>query len=209
MINILFQGDSITDCSRSRELSWPMGCGYPTVVSALLGSKEPFKYHFENKGIGGDRVVDLYARMRRDMLNLHPDVMSILIGVNDVWHDLSGQNGVSAPKFERIYGMLIEELLEERPDMKIMILEPFVLRGSATNAHYEDFFRPEVEKRAQGAKNIAERFGLPFIPLQKLFDEASAGGNENYWLVDGVHPKAPGHGLIAGEWLKAFEKLAL
>lgn len=141
------------------------------------------------------------------MLNLQPDVMSILIGVNDVWHDLSGKNGVSAPKFEKVYGMLIEELLEERPELKIMILEPFVLRGSATEAHYEDFFRPEVEKRALAAKNTAKRFDLTFIPLQELFDRVSQGNKEDYWLVDGVHPKAPGHGLIAGEWLKAFERL--
>ncbi len=207
MIKILFQGDSITDVGRSRDNSRMLGSGYPTVVSAILGSENPGKFYFENKGISGNRVVDVYARIKRDIINMEPDVMSILIGVNDVWHEVDLHNGVDAPKFEKIYDMMIEEILEARPDIKIMIMEPFVIHGAATNELYDSVFRPEVEKRAVAAKRVAERHRLTFVPLMELFDKASATQPEGYWSGDGVHPTPEGHGLIAKAWLNAFETL--
>ena len=93
---ILFQGDSITDCGRSREADHAMGNGYATFVGGALAAKEPYAYQFYNRGISGNRVVDLYARMKIDMINLKPDYMSLLIGVNDVWHEYEVQNGISA-----------------------------------------------------------------------------------------------------------------
>ena len=203
MKTILFQGDSITDVDRSRQSEVMLGSGYPTVVAANLGCARPGEFKFLNRGISGNRIVDIYARMRRDILNLEPDVLSILIGVNDVWHDFEN-NGVDAEKFEKIYGMLIEELLQKKPDMKIMILEPFVLHGSATNGCYDDFFRPQVDLRAAAARRTAKKFGLTFVELQKYFDAAYPNQPEGYWLVDGVHPSPAGHGLIAREWIKAF-----
>ena len=205
-MKILFQGDSVTDAGRSRDNVCFPGSGYPTAIAARLGFEEPGKHSFINKGVSGNRVVDLYARMKADMINLKPDVMSILIGVNDVWHELDFQNGVDAPKFEKVYKMLVGELLEALPDLKIMILEPFVLPGSATRAQYE-WFRSETEKRAQGARATAEEFSLPFVPLQKLFDEAAPGLPENYWLIDGVHPTPAGHGLIADAWIRTFKEM--
>ena len=102
---ILFQGDSITDCGRSRENDSDMGMGYPTMVKGELGLEYPGQYTFLNRGISGDRIVDIYARIKADIINLKPDYMSILIGVNDVWHELGGCcNGVSAEKYEKIYG---------------------------------------------------------------------------------------------------------
>lgn len=206
-MKILFQGDSITDASRSRTDDNNIGVGYPRLVKSALGFENPGKYEFVNRGISGDRIVDVYARIKSDIINIRPDVMSILIGVNDVWHELSDNpNGVDADKFFKIYSMLIEEVKEALPELKIMIFEPFVLSAYKTEANYETF-RPEVEKRAEMAKKIAEKFGLPFIPLQAELDEMSKGVGTSYWLEDGVHPTAMGHEFIKRKWIDAFSKL--
>lgn len=206
MKTILFQGDSITDAGRARDNDMNVGIGYPVLVKGTLGFEHPGEYTFLNRGISGNRVVDVYARIKSDIINLKPDVMSILIGVNDVWHEVSRENGVDAEKYFTIYSMLIEEIKAALPDIKIMILEPFVLKGTATEEAW-DIFRPEVEKRAAKAKMIAEKFDLPFIPLQDKFDAATLLAPADYWLVDGVHPTTMGHELIKREWLKGFYTL--
>ena len=205
-MNILFQGDSITDCGRSKTEQTDIGRGYPYLVSAELGLKEPTDHSFFNRGISGNRIVDLYARIKCDIINLKPDVMSILIGINDVWHEVSRQNGVDAPKFEKIYCMLIEEVLEALPDIKIMILEPFVLKGCATIESW-DTFASETKLRAEAARRVAEKYNLTFIPLQEMFDSMPDFVRPDYWAGDGVHPTAAGHELISNEWIKAFKAL--
>ena len=157
MQTILFQGDSITDAGRSREIERNGGWGYATLVKAQLGYEDPGKYQFYNRGVGGDRIVDVYARMNTDIIQLKPDVMSILAGVNDVWSQIRWENGSSPEKYGKIYSMLIEEVKEALPDIKIMILEPFVLRGEATNEFW-DRFNYEVRAIAAKAKETA---GMP------------------------------------------------
>ncbi len=206
MKRILFQGDSITDASRSRTDDRWMGEGYSTLVDAKMGYQYPNEYEFINRGISGNRVVDLLARVKCDIINLKPDYMSILIGVNDVWHEIDMQNGVSAERYEQIYNMLLEEIRESLPNLKIMILEPFVLPGPATKEHWEEF-HSEVPKRAAAAQRIANKFQLPFISLQDKFDEAAKLAPAEYWLIDGVHPTHAGHELIAREWIKTFETI--
>ena len=175
---ILFQGDSITDCGRNRENIGSTGVGYAHMVKGQLGCEHPGMYEFINKGIGGNRIVDIYARIKSDIINLKPDYMSLLIGVNDVWHELNGvHNGVSAEKFEKIYDMLIAEILEALPNIKIMIMEPFVLEGfntCATEAFPDrgDQFKAEVPLRAAAAKRIAEKYNLVYVTMQDKFDEA-------------------------------------
>ena len=205
-MKILFQGDSITDAGRSREKDYKLGEGYPRLVEAELGFLNPEKYEFVNRGVSGNRVVDVYARIKRDIINLAPDYMSILIGVNDVWHEVQAQNGVDADKYFKIYSMLIEEIRAALPEIKIMILEPFVLKGPATEEHWDEF-RSETEKRAAMAKKIAETYGLVFVPLQAGFDELEKQASAVYWLKDGVHPTAKGHEFIKREWLKGFAKM--
>ena len=207
---ILFQGDSITDCGRKREDITSTGMGYMHMVKGQLGCECPNAYEFINMGISGDRIVDVYTRIKKDIINLKPDYMSILIGVNDVWHELGGKmNGVSAGKFEKIYDMMIAEIKEALPNIKIMILEPFVLEGTATAATEAEperwnYFRTEVPLRAEAAKRIAKKYGLPYIPLQEKFDEACKQAPAAYWLRDGVHPTSMGHWIIKNQWLEAF-----
>ena len=129
---ILFQGDSITDCDRNRQIHIRQGFGYATMVQGQLGYECPGEYEFLNRGIGGNRIVDLYARIKADFINLKPDYASILIGVNDAWHEICWQNGVDVEKFEKVYTMLLEELLAACPDMKLFLMTPYVLEGSGT-----------------------------------------------------------------------------
>lgn len=205
-MKILFQGDSITDAGRDRKSDTNMGTGYPYFISGEFRYKYPNKYEFCNKGISGNRIVDLYARIKSDIINLEPDVMSILIGVNDVWHEVDYKNGVDADKFYKIYSMLIEEVKAALPDIKIMILEPFALKGTGNENAWE-YFSDEVKKRAEVAKRIADEYGLKFIPLQDGFDKLCETAPADYWLRDGVHPTSAGHNYIKEAWVNAFREL--
>ncbi len=207
-MRILFQGDSITDAGRVRENDASMGEGYALLVKAALGFEKCGKYEFLNRGINGNRVTDIYARIKDDIINLKPDVMSILVGVNDVWHEFMRENGISADKYFTIYDMLIKEIKTALPNIKIMIIEPFVLNGPATERHWEEF-EAEVKKRAEMAKKIAEKHNLPFIKLQAGFDKLSENTETTYWLRDGVHPTAMGHEYIKQQWIKAFNALKM
>ena len=215
MKRILFQGDSITDCGRSREVLTDVGNGYPYLVRAHYGLEKPGQFEIVNRGISGNRSVDVYARIKADIINLKPDYMSILIGVNDVWHELGSQNGVATPKFEKIYTMLIEEVLEALPDIKLMILEPYALPGAATEGVLEDgrdkytVFRKDTEDKAAACRRVAEKFNIPFVPLQAKLDEMQKAYGTESVSGDGVHPNVTGHLLIARAWMEAFEKYYL
>ena len=196
MKTFVFQGDSITDAGRSRDNDDYRGNGYPTLVAADMGYRYPGMFRFLNRGVSGDRVVDINARIRRDLINLEPDYLSILIGINDVWHELGSRNGVNNTKFRKTYCDIVEEVLAMCPGVKIFILEPFVLKGPATQDKWGVFDR-ETRMRAESAKYVAEKYGLTFVPLQAKFDALCEQAPATYWLLDGVHPSAMGHAVIA------------
>ncbi len=209
---ILFQGDSITDCGRNREDFYGLGNGYPLLIKASLGADCPGEYEFINRGISGNRVVDLYARIKIDFINLKPDYASIYIGVNDTWHEIARENGVDTAKFEKIYTMLIDEVQAACPGIKLMIIAPFVLEGSAT-CNTEEIpdrwqrFQVDVAEKAEVSRKLAEKYGLPLLELQPVFDEACKSAPASYWTADGVHPTPCGHELIKRLWLDAFEEM--
>ena len=206
MQTIVFQGDSITDAGRSYDNDEKRGIGYPLLVTAGLGFCEPQTYRCLNRGVSGDRIVDLYARIKRNCINLRPDYLSILIGVNDVWHELGSQNGVATEKYERIYRMMIDEIRAALPQVKIMILEPYVTHGSATDPQWDAFYG-DVREHAAAAERVAADNGIPFVPLQSVFDGALEKAPATWWTQDGVHPTPYGHALIAKAWLKAFQAM--
>ena len=206
MMRILFQGDSVTDTGRNKEDGTSLGMGYPALVASQLGFDYPNEYEFVNRGISGNRVSDLLARFKRDMINEKPDVMSILVGVNDAWWEVVEQTGTKEALFESIYDLLIQELKAALPGLRIMIMEPFILKGKATGEDFEEV-RAEVALRGAAARRVAEKHGLEFIALQEKFHEALQLAPEHYWLRDGVHPTAAGHELIAREWIKQFQKM--
>ena len=219
MKRILFQGDSITDAGRARDNDVNLGVGYPYLVEATLKFENPNEYTVFNRGSSGNRIVDLYARIKSDFINLAPDYASILIGINDVWHELH-KNGVDPEKFEKIYTMLVEELLQALPNLKLVLMGAFVLPGMATvgddlpehitgYASKYDYFCKEAAVRADITRRIAEKFGLPFIDLQKAFDAAVEKNGAEIYSLDGVHPDAAGRELIKREWLKVFHETKL
>lgn len=208
MKRILFQGDSITDANRSRkeEEFYCTGHGYATLVAARISFEKPGEFEFINRGVSGDRIPNILERRNRDIINLRPDYMSILIGVNDVWHELEASDGTSAPLYESLYDCVISESLKAVPELKIAILEPFVLQNANIEGYYKEF-RNGVEERAAAARRVADKYGLTFISLQAKLDEAAAlSGDSAHWLRDGVHPTAAGHKLIADEWYDKFYK---
>lgn len=214
-MKILFFGDSITDMNRNRanptsDNVFSYGSGYPIFIASELYKNNPNAYEIINRGISGNRIVDLYARIKYDVWNEKPDVLSILIGVNDVWHEVCSNNGVDIERFERIYRMLIEDTLKVLPNVKIILCEPFVLKGSATEDtvdipnKYSRFL--EVYDYAKVVKKIAKDFNLPFVSLQDEFNSKAKKHGVKPFLYDGVHPMIAGAKLICDEWLKVFNE---
>lgn len=204
-MKILFQGDSVTDCGRRVSggegyEQGLLGPGYPGLIKSRLTCDYPERdFDFVNLGISGNRIVDLYARWRSDCINIAPDVLSLLIGVNDSWHE-DYQNGVEVPRAKRIYTELLDWTIEKLPAVKLILVEPFVAAGSEHGNLTET-----VLQRAAFVKETAERLGdrAVFVPLQDAIDKASEKVGWQHWLVDGVHPTPAGHQMIADAWLKA------
>lgn len=212
MKRILFQGDSITDAGRSRDNFYGLGWGYAYLAAGTLGNEQPNEYEFINRGISGNRVIDVYARIKNDFINLKPDYASIYVGVNDVWHEITGQNGLDTEKFEKIYTMLIDEVQAACPGIKLMLIAPYVLEGRSTCSTEEmpdrlERFQKDVAEKAAVTKKLAQKYNFPLIELQPAFDEACKRAPSTYWSGDGVHPSVYGHELIKRLWLETFKKM--
>lgn len=192
-MRILFQGDSITDCLRSSYDSGTfMGSGYPRLNCTDI--------EVLNCGISGNRVTNLLARWKKDCINLRPDVISILIGVNDVWHELSQQEGVDAELFEETCRLLLRYTKRMLPETKLILLGAYLTHGTATDGTQWDGFYKEVALCNSITRRLAAEFGADFLDLQKIFDEACEKLPPEHWTQDGVHPTAAGHRLIANAW---------
>lgn len=202
---ILFQGDSITDVGRDRNQTGPnvgLGSGYALLTAAtLLADRPADKLRFFNRGISGNRIVDLYARIKADVINLKPTVLSVLIGVNDTWHEFGSQNGVPVPKYERIYTDFLIEVQAALPGLRLVLCEPFVLPCGVVT---KDWIA-EMDQRRAVVKKLSQEFGTVFVPFQAVFDAALKLAPPDYWAGDGVHPSAAGHQLMAQTWLKEVD----
>ena len=203
-MKILFYGDSITDMGRSRERTdvFAMGEGYVFFAAGDIKREDP-SVEIVNRGVSGNRIVDLYARIKCDVWNHKPDVLSILIGINDIWHEIGSGNGVELERFVKVYDMLISDTLKVLPNLKIILCEPFVLKGTATEENYERFL--QVKEYAKAVKKLAEKYSLEFLPLQDAFDKAAEKTCASDYLYDGVHPDTAGARLIADEWMKLYK----
>jgi lysophospholipase L1-like esterase len=211
---VLFQGDSITDAGRSREGEPPnraLGNGYVTLISSRLGYQFAEANHqFYNRGLGGNRVSDLYARWNEDAISLQPDIISILIGVNDAWRIMNKMPEGVTDRFKRVYRHLLEETKEVLPNADLVLCEPFILPVGALKENWEEW-RRRLDVYGQTVRLLAEEFDAVFVSLQVPFDQAAQRCDASYWSSDGVHATAAGHELIATEWLSAVQisRLAL
>lgn len=204
----LFQGDSITDGNRSRNNDWNhvMGHGYQYIIASRLWYDFPEKgFDFFNRGISGNKVTDLAARWQSDTLDLRPDVLSVLIGINDTSAFINGNNNFSAEHYERDFRQLLQQTKQQLPAVQIVLCEPFVLPVGNVKTRW-DVFHTEVEKRQQVVKKLSEEFNAVFVPLQAAFNKASKQAPADYWIWDGIHPMPAGHELIAREWLHRVNK---
>jgi lysophospholipase L1-like esterase len=207
---ILFQGDSITDAGRdrgSRQRNDPvaMGRGYAYLAMCrLLADRPGSGLCVYNRGISGNRVPDLSARWSDDCVALQPDVLSILIGVNDLWHKMEGRSSGTVAEYESGYAELLEQTRRALPKTALVLCEPFALRCGAVT---ERWF-PEFDERRAVAARLAQRSGAAFVPFQDIFERAVlAGAPPEYWAADGVHPTPQGHQLMADAWLAAVRPL--
>ena len=207
-VTLLFQGDSITDAGRSREAagepnSQPaLGNGYAWLAaSQLLVDRPGDGIKIFNRGISGNRVPDLAARWQAECIDLQPNVLSILIGVNDIWRTFDSGDKGTAEIYEEGYHALIEQTKTALPETTLVICEPFVLRCGAV----KDDWLPKFDGYRAGAKRVAEQAGAIFVPFQSMFDEASKLAPAERWAKDGVHPSADGAALMAHTWRRVVD----
>ncbi len=198
---VLFQGDSITDVGRMRTEPDDLGSGYPLLVGSWYSAAFPERgVRFLNRGVGGDRVANLLERWERDCLALQPDVLSILIGINETWRAFDPGDPTPAPVFERQYRDLLTRTRAALPETRIALMEPFVLPFPPNR----ETWRVDLDPKIQAVRRLARDFGCVLVPLDGLFAASAARREPAFWALDGVHPTPAGHGLIARAWLHAF-----
>jgi lysophospholipase L1-like esterase len=202
---VLIQGDSITDASRDREAmeandSKALGRGYAFLAASQMLYTHPDKdLKIFNKGISGNKVYQLAERWDKDCLDLKPDVLSILIGVNDYWHMHNGKYDGTIETYRTDYRALLERTKKQLPNVKLIICEPFAVTG--VKAVDASWFPAFIAYRT-AAKEIAESFNAAFLPYQTIFDKAQKLAPGAYWTADGVHPSMAGAQLMAHAWLE-------
>ena len=208
-MTILFQGDSITDAGRDRSHYYAndtagMGMGYVfQIVSHLLGNNPDKDWKYYNRGISGNKVFQLANRWEDDCVQLKPDVLSILIGVNDFWHSLNNYKG-TVQVYEDDLRKLLDRTLQEMPGVKLILGEPFAVEGGTA---IDERWYPDFPEYQQAAARIAKEYKTQFVPYQKIFDDALQIAPASYWCPDGVHPSMAGAYLMKEGWLEAFMKL--
>lgn len=201
-MKILFQGDSITDAGRNREDYHDLGGGYPKFAAELIKSRHPgTDFEFVNLGISGNRAENLRDRWTEDCINIQPDVVSILIGVNDTWHRAAEQNWMPHEYFEECYRYCLTEI-KEKTNAKIIILEQFLLPVDD-----KAFFHIDLDAKIQVTRKLAREFADVFIPTDGIFAAACIGEEPTAWAADGVHPTEAGARLIADHYADAFDKI--
>jgi lysophospholipase L1-like esterase len=186
---VLFQGDSITDGNRGRSAdpNHILGHGYAFIIAAKFGAAFPdAKLDFMNRGVSGNTVLDLEKRWQKDTLDLKPDILSILIGVND------DGRAVPLDQYEQVYDKLISDAKSANPKLKLVLCEPFVKHSGTISGG--------IVKRQAIVAGLAKKHGAALVQFQQVFDDAFKRAPADYWIWDRVHPTYRGHQLMADEW---------
>ncbi len=204
-MRILFQGDSITDAGRDRSDYHNLGRGYPKFAAMMLRAKMPAAdFEFINTGVSADTTERLICRWQTDCVEIAPDVMSILIGINDTWHHAFCEGGpewISNEEFESNYRRLIEDAKKCNPDMKLILMEQFLLPTTD-----KEFFREDLDPKIQITRKLAKEYADAFIPLDGLLAARSVNIEDKASMSDcgdGVHPSESTAEYIGGLWADA------
>ncbi|MGI4735160.1 MAG: SGNH/GDSL hydrolase family protein [Janthinobacterium lividum] len=209
---ILFQGDSITDAGRKKDpqdadvpnTTATLGNGYAYLSAAALlqrhADKKPVIY---NRGISGNKVYQLTERWDKDCLDLKPNVLSILIGVNDFWHTLTGNYQGTVKTYTDDYKALLDRTRQRLPNVKLIIGEPFAVIGVKA---VDEKWYPAFKDYQAAARSLAAQYHATLIPYQSIFDQAQKRAPGAYWTGDGVHPSVAGNQLMAQAWLDTFKR---
>lgn len=211
-LTFLFQGDSITDGNRGRnnDPNHIMGHGYAFSVASRVGADFPQKHlQFYNRGISGNKITDLQERWQTDTLDLKPDVLSILVGINDVMASIfNWENKTTISEFESIYDDLLRQVKEQNPDILFVLGIPFVYKIGEREQKWEEW-KSETEERAKVVQKLAKKYDAVLVDYSSVFDKAMQNTSPDYWIWDGIHPTVFGHELMAREWMKQVsERLA-
>jgi lysophospholipase L1-like esterase len=197
---ILFQGDSITDCGRDRSQPSALGSGYAMMASGFLAALQPaLAPECLNRGISGNRTGDLVDRWQEDCLDLKPDVLSLMIGINDVWRRYDRNLPTTVDDFEKNTRTLLEQTTQALPSIKLILMEPFVLPVPDDRRAW----REDLDPKLAVVRQLAREFNALLIPLDGIFASACTQQPPAFWAADGVHPSSAGHALIAKSWLEA------
>jgi len=199
---VLFQGDSITDCGRSRAKDGFLGNGYAAIAAARFGALHPdWHVTFLNRGVGGDRMIDLRARWQRDCLDLHPTWVSILIGINDTWRSYDNNDATSISRYVADYRDILERTAAS--GARLILCEPFVLPFPPDRIAW----RTDLDQRIHAVHDLEREFQAVLVPFDGLFADAMTRREPSFWTSDGVHPTLDGHSLMADAWLRAVGAL--
>lgn len=192
---ILFQGDSITDAGRKNNHNESLGDGYVMMTAAWLSALYPeHQLKFINRGVGGDGIRDLKNRWKKDCLDLKPNLVSILVGVNDVtWKDTSTES------FQADYANILEQTRKLK--CQIVLLEPFLV---SSHGNFRDLTQ-DLNKKIEVVRKLAQEFETTLIPLNDIFSKASLKRTASFWSFDGAHPTLAGHALISQSWIKSLK----
>ena len=197
---LLFIGDSITDCGRREDAPEAVGDGYVRRIRDWLRAADPANAPAAvvNMGISGNKVTDLQKRWQRDVIDQAPDVVSVMIGINDVWHGLVPERaGVDVETFLRTYRQLLMELRARCPACRLVLCEPTVISPPAP-AEGNETLRPYV----RAVNDLAADFVADFVvKTHETFRNTERVRPDIAWTSDGVHPTSSGHALIARTWL--------
>ncbi len=198
---LLFQGDSITDMNwgrNQRDRNHYLGHSYVYLIAARLGVDMPeAQLDIYNRGISGHTVADLRKRWQKDAIEMKPDILSILIGTNDVG------NGVREEAFEADYRWILDASRNSNPDLRVVLLDPFVLpTGKLKDEIAWKSRRSATDKLGMVVARLVKDYDAVHIKTQAIFDSASQAVTPEQWIWDGVHPLPQGHELIARNWLQ-------
>lgn len=207
-LNFLFQGDSITDGNRGRGIdpNHILGHGYAYSIAGRAGASFPEKANqFYNRGISGNKITDLQQRWQTDTLDLKPDVLSILVGVNDTDSVVKQQNIVTVEKYEEVYRSLLDQTRAQLPHCILVLCEPFIMPVGRVKDNWT-VWNEDMQKRQAVINKLAKDYTAIFVPLQKIFIAAAGRAAADYWIWDGIHPTYSGHELITREWIKQVSR---